>query len=89
MKNDRGWLPGRARASTGSSRWRAPLVRRARGDRGRGRASPERIPIVDRDSGRVLAALAGGPAADRRGRDGVSATRRCGWRSASRPTARS
>lgn len=57
MKNDRGWLPG-AREADWIEELATPIgpalvaIEEA--------AAPDRIPIVDRDSGRVLAALAAG-----------------------------
>jgi caffeoyl-CoA O-methyltransferase len=57
MKDDRGWLPG-AREADWIERIAAPIepalaaIETA--------AVPDRVPIVDRDSGRVLAALAAG-----------------------------
>jgi len=59
MKNDRGWLPGAREAD-----WIESLARPLSGALAAIEAAAtegsERIPIVDRDSGRVLAALAAG-----------------------------
>ena len=59
MKNDRGWLPGEREAD-----WIESLARPLSGALAAIEAAAtegsERIPIVDRDSGRVLAALAAG-----------------------------
>ena len=59
MKNDRGWLPGAREAD-----WIETLTRPLSGALAAIEAAAtegsERIPIVDRDSGRVLAALAAG-----------------------------
>jgi caffeoyl-CoA O-methyltransferase len=58
MKNDRGWLP-RARDLDWIESIAAPIAP-AQAAIEAAAAQPERIPIVDRDSGRVLAALAAG-----------------------------
>jgi predicted O-methyltransferase YrrM len=57
MKNDRGWLPGERETD-----WIASLARPLPDALSaiEAAALPRRIPIVDRDSGRVLAALAAG-----------------------------
>jgi predicted O-methyltransferase YrrM len=57
VKNDRGWLPGAAEADwiEGLARPIEPALAAIEAA-----AAPDRIPIVDRDSGRVLAALAAG-----------------------------
>jgi caffeoyl-CoA O-methyltransferase len=57
MKNDRSWLPGMKEAEwvEGLARPLLPALEAIEAA-----AAPEGIPIVDRDSGRVLAALAAG-----------------------------
>lgn len=57
MKNDRGWLPGAAEADwiEGLGQALTPALAAIEAA-----AAPGHIPIVDRDSGRVLAALAAG-----------------------------
>lgn len=57
MKNDRGWLPG-AREADWVEGLAAPLSAALAAIEAA--AAPDKIPIVDRDSGRVLAALAAG-----------------------------
>ncbi len=57
MKNDRGWMPG-AREADWLEELAAPVPPALLAIEAA--AAPERIPIVDRDSGRVLAALAAG-----------------------------
>ena len=59
MKNDRGWLPG-----TRDVEWiesiAPPMIPALEAIEAAALSQPERIPIVDRDSGRVLSALAAG-----------------------------
>src|SRR4051812_14411962 len=57
MKNDRGWLPG-AREAAWIEDLATPIEDALAAIEDA--AAPDRIPIVDRDSGRVLAALAAG-----------------------------
>jgi predicted O-methyltransferase YrrM len=57
MKNDRSWLPGAKEAEWVEGLARPLLAALEAIEAG---AAPEGIPIVDRDSGRVLAALAAG-----------------------------
>jgi predicted O-methyltransferase YrrM len=57
MKNDRGWLPG-ARENDWIEELATPVTDALLAIETA--AAPDRIPIVDRDSGRVLAALAAG-----------------------------
>jgi predicted O-methyltransferase YrrM len=59
MKYDRGWLPGRREVDWVESLAR-PLTSVLEAIEEASQAGGERIPIVDRDSGRVLAALAAG-----------------------------
>jgi len=59
MKNDRGWLPGERDVDWIES-VAAPLTPVFEAIEAASVAGPDRIPIVDRDSGRVLAALAAG-----------------------------
>ena len=59
MKNDRGWLPGEREADWIESLSR-PLSGALAAIEAAATEGAERIPIVDRDSGRVLAALAAG-----------------------------
>ncbi len=59
MKNDRGWLPGERDVEWIES-VAAPLAPVFEAIEAASVAGPDRIPIVDRDSGRVLAALAAG-----------------------------
>jgi len=59
MKYDRGWLPGGREAEWIES-LAPPLSAVLAAIEDASQAGPERIPIVDRDSGRVLAALAAG-----------------------------
>ena len=59
MKNDRSWLPGEAEVDWIESLAR-PLSDALAAIEAAALDGPERIPIVDRDSGRVLAALAAG-----------------------------
>src|SRR5690349_2256207 len=59
MKNDRGWLPG-AREADWIDSLAAPLLPALEAIEKAATAGPQRIPIVDRDSGRVLSALAAG-----------------------------
>src|SRR5207247_7471099 len=59
MKYDRGWLPG-AREAEWIESLAPPLSAVLAAIEDASQAGPERIPIVDRDSGRVLAALAAG-----------------------------
>ena len=59
MKFDRGWLPG-ARDIDWVESLAAPLPAALEAIETAALAGPERVPIVDRDSGRVLAALAAG-----------------------------
>jgi predicted O-methyltransferase YrrM len=59
MKNDRGWLPGEREADWIESLAR-PLSAALAAIEAAATEGTERIPIVDRDSGRVLAALAAG-----------------------------
>jgi len=85
MKGDRSWLPGATELDWIES-LAAPLSDALAAIEAA--AAPDKIPIVDRDSGRALAALAAG----RRRIVEVgtpTATRPSGWPSASRPTGRS
>ena len=59
MKYDRGWLPGRREAEWIESLGR-PLTPALEAIEDAANATSQRVPIVDRDSGRVLAALAAG-----------------------------
>ena len=59
MKNDRGWLPGATEIDWVESLAR-PLPAALVAIETAAMAGPQRIPIVDRDSGRVLSALAAG-----------------------------
>ena len=59
MKNDRGWLPGATEVDWIESLAR-PLPVALAAIEAAATAGPSRIPIVDRDSGRVLSALAAG-----------------------------
>jgi caffeoyl-CoA O-methyltransferase len=59
MKNDRGWLPG-AREVDWIDAVAAPLSPALIAIEAAATETPQRVPIVDRDSGRVLAALASG-----------------------------
>jgi predicted O-methyltransferase YrrM len=59
MKNDRDWLPGEREADWVEGLAR-PLLPALAAIEAAASAGPQRIPIVDRDSGRVLAALAAG-----------------------------
>jgi caffeoyl-CoA O-methyltransferase len=59
MKNDRGWLPGATEIDWIESLAR-PLPAALVAIETAAMAGPQRIPIVDRDSGRVLSALAAG-----------------------------
>jgi caffeoyl-CoA O-methyltransferase len=59
MKQDRGWLPGE-RDADWIDELATPLVPVQEAIEAAADAGDERIPIVDRDSGRVLAALAAG-----------------------------
>jgi predicted O-methyltransferase YrrM len=59
MKNDRGWLPGERDVEWIES-VAAPLTPVFEAIEAASVAGPDRIPIVDRDSGRVLAALSAG-----------------------------
>jgi predicted O-methyltransferase YrrM len=59
MKNDRGWLPGERDVEWIES-VAAPLAPVFEAIEAASVAGPDRIPIVDRDSGRVLAALSAG-----------------------------
>ena len=59
MKYDRGWLPG-AREAEWIESLAPPLSAVLAAIEDASQAGSERIPIVDRDSGRVLAALAAG-----------------------------
>ena len=59
MKYDRGWLPGRRDVEWIESLGR-PLIPALEAIEEAAVATPRRVPIVDRDSGRVLAALAVG-----------------------------
>ncbi len=63
------YLPGRGRARL--HRVDRPRASIRPSSRSRRRPSPKAMPILDRAGGRVLAALAAGPAADRRGRHGL------------------
>ena len=68
-KSDTELDPGRGRPRLDRIAGRGRCRRRSRPSRPR--PSPSGIPIVDRDTGRVLSVLAGGPAADRGGRHGL------------------
>jgi caffeoyl-CoA O-methyltransferase len=59
MKNDRGWLPG-AREVDWIETLARPLAPALAAIEAAATEGGERIPIVDRDSGRILAALAAG-----------------------------
>ena len=59
MKYDRGWLPGRREVEWIES-LAQPLIPALEAIEDAATATPQRVPIVDRDSGRVLAALAAG-----------------------------
>src|SRR5215212_11911996 len=59
MKSDRGWLPGERDVDWIDSIAK-PLSPALAAIEAAATASPQRIPIVDRDSGRVLSALAAG-----------------------------
>ncbi len=59
MKNDRGWLPG-AREVDWIETLARPLAPALAAIESAATEGGERIPIVDRDSGRILAALAAG-----------------------------
>jgi caffeoyl-CoA O-methyltransferase len=59
MKYDRGWLPG-ARDVEWVESIATPPIPALRAIEDAALAEPQRIPIVDRDSGRVLSALAAG-----------------------------
>jgi predicted O-methyltransferase YrrM len=59
MKNDRDWLPG-AREADWIDGLVRPLLPALAAIEEAASAGPQRIPIVDRDSGRVLSALAAG-----------------------------
>jgi caffeoyl-CoA O-methyltransferase len=59
MKYDRGWLPGRREVEWIESLAR-PLIPALEAIEDAAMATPQRVPIVDRDSGRVLSALAAG-----------------------------
>lgn len=59
MKSDRGWLPG-ARDVDWIESIAKPQVAALEAIEGAAQAQPQRIPIVDRDTGRVLSALAAG-----------------------------
>ena len=67
-KNDRSWIPDAVDLDWIESLAAPPSPALAAIEAA---AEPLRIPIVDRDAGRVLSVLAGDPAADRRGRHGV------------------
>jgi predicted O-methyltransferase YrrM len=59
MKYDRGWLPGRREVEWIES-LAQPLIPTLEAIEDAATATAQRVPIVDRDSGRVLAALAAG-----------------------------
>src|SRR4051794_30108612 len=59
MKSDRGWLPGERDVDWIDS-IAQPLSPALAAMEAAATASPQRIPIVDRDTGRVLSALAAG-----------------------------
>lgn len=59
MKYDRGWLPGRREVEWIES-LAQPLIPPLEAIEDAATATPQRVPIVDRDSGRVLSALAAG-----------------------------